>query len=623
MTRLRAVPRRLDPWAALLLGVLVTLGVIILLATPGPWHRVVPAVATHPPLAPPPPPTDIAVFVNGPRREGCAGVVWLHIDYTQARFTAVVVSPSLSCLLPGAGLQPLSEIVDQAGPKIGEQALARRLGVKLGAWITIDPLAVRAALPGFFTAATKLLHPRPVPLVGVWSLRQPPDKALQRQVRYLRLILRDGSADELNLVGFVNYIIGSTDVNTSLTLQAVSAIGAALNLSDAGDLVTSSLPVTVEHRGRYQRWLPVPDALLALRQSFAFDAASPVYPATVIARPAGRTVTVLTSPLGRWTARYRTAFQAELRRYGVRGVRVELRACVRPAAASRALETGRARPPLGVVIAVGRSAAGTPSATRTGAVLTAALAGVSAAALPAVVSEVPAAPAAVNSAIAARTSAAGLPLSPVAAALAVLAPAASPAPGGPAAPTPAAASPTPGATGGTPSSGTGSTASTGAASPTPGGTTISAPAATGSPAPAATGSPASVQAESLTDAVVAAWARLDAATFVRAVQPAFFAPRLAATKLGVTYYERTLTRVGVVDGDAAARARLIAELDVIGYRALRAPNGSLAAGSRPLVYYRAHDRRLALAVAGDLGLRASQLVKTTGGAEGLTVVMPH
>jgi hypothetical protein len=29
--RLRAVLRRLDPWAALLLGVLVTLGVIILL----------------------------------------------------------------------------------------------------------------------------------------------------------------------------------------------------------------------------------------------------------------------------------------------------------------------------------------------------------------------------------------------------------------------------------------------------------------------------------------------------------------------------------------------------------------------------------------------------------------
>ena len=428
MTPVRAVPRRLDPWAALLLGVLVTLGVIILLATPGPWHRVVPAVATHPPLAPPPPPRDVAVFVNGPRLEGCAGVVWLHIDYTQARFTAVVVTPSLTCLLPGAGLQPLSEIVDQAGPKAGAQALGQCLGVRFGAWITIDPLAVRAALPGFFTSATKLLHPRPVPLVGVWNLRQPPAKALQRQVRYLRLILKDGSAGELNLVGFVNYIIGSTDVSTSLTLQAVSAIGAALNLTDAGDLVTTSLPVTVERRGHYQRWLPVPDALLALRQSLAFDATSPVYPATVAARPAGRTVVVLTSPLGRWTARYRTAFQAELRRYGVRGVRVELRACAGPAAAGRALDPGRARPPLGVVIAVGRSAAGTTSATRTGAVLDAALAGVRVAWLPAVVSEAPGAPVAVNDTIAAHTTAAGLPLAPVAAALAVPATTASPTP---------------------------------------------------------------------------------------------------------------------------------------------------------------------------------------------------
>ena len=62
-----------------------------------------------------------------------------------------------------------------------------------------------------------------MPLVGVWSLRQPPDKALQRQVRYLRLMLKDGSADELNLVGFVNYIIGSTDVNT--VAEAAGGLG--------------------------------------------------------------------------------------------------------------------------------------------------------------------------------------------------------------------------------------------------------------------------------------------------------------------------------------------------------------------------------------------------------------
>jgi len=591
VTRVRAVLRRLDPWAALLLGVLVTLGVIILLATPGPWHKVVPAVASHPPLAPPPPPRDIAVFVNGPRLEGCAGVVWLHVDYAQARFTAIVVAPSLTCLLPGAGLQPLSEIVDEAGPRLGARALGARLGVKLDSWITVDPLALRAAIPGFVGVGTKVVHPRPVPLAGVWSLRQPPNKALQRQVRYLRLWLRDGSAGELNLIGFVNYVIGSNDVDTALKLQAVSAIGAALNAADAGDFVTSSLPVVVERRGLYARCLPAPGALLALRQSFAFDAASPVYPATVDERLAGRTVLALTSPLGSWTKRYRTAFEAELRRYGVRGVRVEMRACAGPAAVGRVLDRERARPPLGVVVAVGRSAVGAISAARTKAVLGAALAGVRDAALPTVVSEVPD-DSDINDTIVAQATAAGLPVSPVAAALAA-----------------------PVASGG----------------PTPTATGSPMPSATGSPTPVAAGSPSSGEtarptppastSDGLTAALVAAWARLDAATFVRAVQPAFFAPRLAATKLGVSFYERTLTRVGVVDSDAAARVRLMERLDVFGYRALPAPAGALSAGVLPIVYYRAGDRRLALAVAGDLGLPTTQVLPTVGGAEGLTVVM--
>jgi hypothetical protein len=591
VSRVRAVLRRLDPWAALLLGVLVTLGVIILLATPGPWHKVVPAVATHPPLAPPPPPRDIAVFVNGPQLEGCAGVVWLHVDYTQARFTAIVVAPSLTCLLPGAGLQPLSEIVDEAGPRLGARALGERLGVKLDSWVTVDPLAVRAAIPGFVDVASGLIHPRPVPLIGVWSLRQSPSEALRRQVRYLRLWLRDGSAGKLNLIGFVNYVIGSNDVDTALKLQAVSAIGAALNVADAGDFVTSSLPMVVERRGRYTRWLPAPGALLALRQSFAFDAASPVYPATVDERPAGRTVLALTSPLGGWTNGYRAAFEAELRRYGVRGVRVEMRACARPAAVSRVFDRERARPPLGVMVAVGRSAAGSISAARTKAVLGAALAGVREAALPTVVSEVPGA-SATNDTIVAQATAAGLPLSPVAAALAL--PVAS---GGP--PPPASGGQTPGATG----------------SPAPG--------ATDSPSPGATAGSTSTDSASagLSAALVAAWARLDAATFVRAVQPAFFAPGLAATRLGVSFYERTLTRVGVVDSDAAARARLMERLDVFGYQSLRAPAGSLSAGVLPIVYYRAGDRRLALAVAGDLGLLTTQVLPTVGGAEGLTVVM--
>ena len=180
--------------------------------------------------------------------------------------------------LPGAGLQPLAEIVDQAGPRVGGSALGARLGVTFGSWVTIDPPAVRSALPGFVTVATK----RRPPAAGAARRRvdgaPAADAALQRQVRYLRLVLKDGSADELNLVGFVNYILGSTDVSTSL--QAAGRHGDRRGSEQrrrgrpghrfaAGRRLTGAAAI--------KRWLPSPGALLALRQSFAFDAASPLY----------------------------------------------------------------------------------------------------------------------------------------------------------------------------------------------------------------------------------------------------------------------------------------------------------------------------------------------------------
>ena len=175
--------------------------------------------------------------------------------------------------------------------------------------------------------------------------------------------------------------------------------------------------MTVEHRGRYQRWLPVPDALLALRQSFAFDAASPVYPATVDRAPGGADgdrADFASRPLDGALP------------HGVPGRAAPLRCARRARRAARLRPTGRGEPgardrPRPAASRVSSSPSGVRPPgrrrrPRTGAVLAAALAGVSAAALPAVVSEVPGAPAAVNGAIAARTAAAGLPLSPVAAA---------------------------------------------------------------------------------------------------------------------------------------------------------------------------------------------------------------
>ncbi len=621
----RPVPRRLDPWAALLLGVAVTLGVIILLATPGPWHKVVPAVASRPPLAPPPPPRDIAVFLKGPGHEGFAGALWLHIDYEQSDFTVVVVPVRLACDLPSAGQLPLGEIVDKAGPRVAAKALGDRLAVAFSSWITLDPLAVRAALPGFVTSKTSSLHRPELPLTGVWALDQAPLVALQRQMRYLQFALKGGLSDEINLVGLVNYVLGSNDVSTALRLQAASAIGAALDAAGPGNVVTSSLPAIVHRRGSYERWTVSQAALLALRQSLAFDAAAPIYQPALVVRPAGRAVVVVTSPLGRFTAAYRTAFTRALRAYGAGAATVELRAATTPTAAVRALARPGGGTPLGVVVALGRSAKGAVPSKRTAALVSAALGTVLASEVPAVVSEVPATPAAINKVIDTQAKRAGLPLSPVAAALAAPGPSASPTVG--ASPT-ASASPTPGAT-----TAAGSTPTPGAAaaSPTPtaGATAGPAAAATATaatsprPTPAASSSTATSEGGGapLTPALVRAWARLDAATFVRAVQPAFFAPRLAATGLGVTFYDRTRTQV-VVAGSPPAAARLAANLDVFGYAARTEAAGLPAAALLPVIYYQPGDRWLARALAGDLGLPASQVRAAVRSSAALTVVLP-
>ena len=144
MKLLRAVLARLDPWAALLLGVLLALGVIILLATPGPWHKVVgaaPAVQLTPPE-----PKDIAVFALGGIDGACTGIVWLHVDQVRPSLTAVVLAPETQGFVPGASFMPLRRIVDDVGPGVAATALGQALDVSMEAWITLDGEALRLVL---------------------------------------------------------------------------------------------------------------------------------------------------------------------------------------------------------------------------------------------------------------------------------------------------------------------------------------------------------------------------------------------------------------------------------------------------------------------------------------------
>jgi hypothetical protein len=122
---LRAVLGRLDPWAALLLGVLLALGVIILLATPGPWHKV--GGQAPPVQLAPPAPTDVAVFALGGAGGTCTAIVWLHVVQVRPSLTAVVLAPETQGFVPGAGLTPLRRIVDEVGP---DTILIRKVDVR-------------------------------------------------------------------------------------------------------------------------------------------------------------------------------------------------------------------------------------------------------------------------------------------------------------------------------------------------------------------------------------------------------------------------------------------------------------------------------------------------------------
>ena len=88
----RVLARLLDPWAALLLGLIVATATVILIAAPGP-RRLLAGAA---PAAKPASVLDIAVFVHNdddPAR--CIGVLWVHAD-SAASLVSVVVVPALS-----------------------------------------------------------------------------------------------------------------------------------------------------------------------------------------------------------------------------------------------------------------------------------------------------------------------------------------------------------------------------------------------------------------------------------------------------------------------------------------------------------------------------------------------
>jgi hypothetical protein len=575
---LRAVLGRLDAWAALLLGVLVVLGVIILLAMPGPWRKVVKAG----PDKRSSPPADVAVFASAAPGGTCSSVVWLHITAQPSAVTAVVIAPDTQGFVPGAGLTPLRRVVDAAGPAVAAAALGRTVGVPMDAWISLDRDALRHVTGPMLPAGDgRVMRIRLRASQAAWE-GVPTAATWLQQYAALEQGLPRVQYDGLSVVAFANYVLGFGHVQSDLSLRTVTAIASTLNTLRPGRIQVRAADAVVQTCRAGEAWHVDGVQLAQLRQWLAFDLAPPVRdPAIHREAVPARVLIVMPGP-----RRHAGAYLAEARR------RLRL-------------------------------SAGTPIAVRLLSVpdwtqLTARTAGVVQSWRPLAVLVGPPgvlpADTGADAAAALRQLATLLRGEREPAVFSSLLPPATA--GAPASAVPGSAS-SPGST------------SPPASAPSPA-SSVSLPASTApiGRALAAASTPlspldAAILPQGAT--VAAATARMRAAavanvaTLVRACWPGALSPRLASTRLGFWFVGRRRTTIGIVE-PAAGVARTAARLHVWGYRTSTPAGG----GWRPAlattsVYYRSGKLEAALALAGDLGLKRSAVIADDAAPAGVTL----
>jgi len=310
---LRAALRRLDPWAALLLGGLLAMGVVILLATPGPWQKV---VGKEPPVhLEAPSPDDVAVFVMAGRASSCSGVVWMHVDAERHAFTAVVVAPAVSGFSPTDGFAPISAIADSAGPSSAAAALGGALGVSMDAWVALDraatDLAVQAMVPmnDVKAARTRYRAAR-----AAWRGRGGLRSTWSTQYETLRVALPQVQFQDLGVVAFANYVLGFGFVRSDLTLQGVTSLGEALRDVNRSRVEVRAAPVIVERCRGAEVWQVDASAVEPLWQSLAIGIVPPENDRLVTVRERAARVLVV-APFARrsaqrYAAQVRTALAA-------------------------------------------------------------------------------------------------------------------------------------------------------------------------------------------------------------------------------------------------------------------------------------------------------------------------
>lgn len=268
MKLLRAVLARLDPWAALVLGVLVALGVVILLATPGPWHKVV--GPPSPVELAPPFPSDVAVFALTGRGGACEAVVWMHVDHDVPTVAAVVVAPSSQGFLAGAGFMSLSRMVDVAGPAAATTALGQAVGVRMDAWLTLDEEALRMALSAAEPAQSG--GARVAQYLGgaaAWDGTTSPPTAWHLQADVLLRNLPRVPWGRTSIIGFANYLLGFGHIRTDMDLQQATSLATTMKRLPPSQAGARAAAALVETSRGGEAWRVDPEAAVALRRELA------------------------------------------------------------------------------------------------------------------------------------------------------------------------------------------------------------------------------------------------------------------------------------------------------------------------------------------------------------------
>jgi hypothetical protein len=553
---LRAVLGRLDPWAALLLGVLLVLSVIILLATPGPWHKVVgPA---EPAQLAPQGPTDLAVFALAGADGACTSVVWLHVDQARPALTAVVLAPATQGFVPGAGFTPLRRIVDQVGPGAAAQALGQTLDVPMDAWLTLDRQALRLALaPRTPTATARgplLQYLRAQP---AWEGRGKAGRVWSTQYQALGTTLARLPFERINIVSFSNYVLGWGHVQSDLDLQGATSLAGTFRELLPTQVDVRAAAAIVETCRRGEAWRVDRSALEQLRQSLAFGLTPPTAGTSITRRPRPARVLVVLPGQSYRSDAYLNEVRRRLRHSA--GAPVAVQAVRAPRWEGLVAQTTAAAeswPPLAVLVAPPAGLGGADTVEDAAAALRRLGDRLREAGQPAVLSaplpaETTATVAPATDALAAAIRAAGLPVSPLAGPQDTL--------------------------------------------------------------------PSGRPLQSL-DARLTAAARANVATLVRACWPGALAPRLASTRLGFSFAARRRTTVAVSASAGRAAAAAPALLRTWGYqtRSVPATDWTPSRSGRG-VYYRSGMRRAALALAGDLGLQPPAVVRDDGAPAALTL----